>query len=1321
MANPWDNDPIVSSTKAPWDNDPIMGEEEKKKLGLTDYLKGAGEFATTLGTGTAAMIGGGLAGAGNAALNGMEAGNKTYEDISNAGTYQPRTEVGKNLTEGFGKIMEYLPEKAGEGAEALGGGPGARTAAEAAVRAGLNFLPLHAGIKGVGRVLDRRAPELKLPENVPTPEAPVRTPSDPSLQPRAPLYEKGPADMFGEGLPDEVPNPQPRWMSDEPIPMENMEKTTEGQQTRVDDSLTGDFVENPPVDAPIGSRVGERTGMTEGVPLDLDSHGTLGAPKPLPEDVVVSEKPALETAVEKLSTGKAFDMTAPEKVAWNKAQGLVKEFEPEFDRLSDREIANKAMDRQWAQDAVDKAKQLDQMYAEIEQRSRNAQDIKDAGAKREKLQDSLDKLEDHLRDTAAKPVSDVQGPKTRAAINRRNQGGAVDFEGISEGLKRLFGGKYQEGGPRIPLKTQDSIHIVDPDIPKTLEESLAQGQDTTAKNWTKYTASGATMEAATRRSPFLKAVARTVQNALKRADFYSGQVVSPAERAYRSLSNKEIQQMHQAMLWELKNGKPLDGHALSTSGMTEKQQRAYADFKDMMKSTLAAQNKIREQHGLSPIHALDHYYSSRWQGSFRQPVYDANGKVAWYLSDTTARGLSKQIEAMKKAHPDLEIDPKKGYVSKSGYNSKTDLQSAYQTMLDILGDKDPKVQELKKWVEDQDEFGARSAMHQENHFMEKGGTRGFIGDNPTKNDLTNARDFFNSQFQYSKNAFRWSALQEAQAKLEPLFSSPELAAQQPKNMSYAREYFKSQLGFGQSRIVSELGNLLKDGLGIEPSTFAKYAGGLKAYFLASKLGLSAGYYLSSVLQVANMLPKMAEAQFGGHGGNMLTALPAGIINGLRAGMEHSQKVDTSVDKGYRGNARSFAKDNEVMGTNAFDEAGFDDPRGVVGAGLKALNVVGKKTEVFTRAMAYGMMAEMYKNSKKFASDTQKYQAAEDATNMGMVDYRKGERPLMFDKMGSLGNVANTLQTYPINYYNQLRYFGKEAAAGRPAGLIAALAVQGYLGGFMGLPWANDMDKLMQTIKGMLPDSAWAKVKDFDPKVAVMEASPSFGEALLYGGLSTNTGLGLTQRMAAPGPTDMLQSPGGPLIDAVKQAGAVAKAVADPSDKQNVAMAAMKTLPGSLPGLAETTMFRDEASHQNGNERMYLRGDLNDRKAGYSRTPEEETIRKFGLRSQREVLNNDMAYRQSILSKEQAERSKDLPGKWYDAFKDGDTKRAAEVQDLYLRLNDKPLDTKQYVSQLQEEQQTALSRATTVAKKTQAILLANRINKLLKEHDNAYGR
>jgi len=162
---------------------------------------------------------------------------------------------------------------------------------------------------------------------------------------------------------------------------------------------------------------GEKGGeLPTGKALELTEGGKLREVKPLPPtEIPVVEKTSLESAVEKLSEGKAFDMTATEKVAWNKAKSAVEQFEPEFKSLSDRQISERMMDRQWVQDAIDKAKQMDEMYAEIQKRASAEQDIKDMQAKRDKLADSLDTLEEQLRQGRPDVSRKTQGPKTKAA------------------------------------------------------------------------------------------------------------------------------------------------------------------------------------------------------------------------------------------------------------------------------------------------------------------------------------------------------------------------------------------------------------------------------------------------------------------------------------------------------------------------------------------------------------------------------------------------------------------------------------------------------------------------------------------------------------------------------------------------------------------------------------------------------------------------------------------------------------------------------------------------------------------------------------------
>lgn len=118
-----------------------------------------------------------------------------------------------------------------------------------------------------------------------------------------------------------------------------------------------------------------------------------------------------ETTFER-GVGQAFDMTAEEKIAWNKAKADLAEVVPGMKTLSDKAIASKMMDREWIQEAVTKAKQKAQMLDEVIARSDDLRLRQDAAIKREELQGTLDALEERFR--KARPVkTGGQGPKTR--------------------------------------------------------------------------------------------------------------------------------------------------------------------------------------------------------------------------------------------------------------------------------------------------------------------------------------------------------------------------------------------------------------------------------------------------------------------------------------------------------------------------------------------------------------------------------------------------------------------------------------------------------------------------------------------------------------------------------------------------------------------------------------------------------------------------------------------------------------------------------------------------------------------------------------------
>jgi len=131
---------------------------------------------------------------------------------------------------------------------------------------------------------------------------------------------------------------------------------------------------------------------------------------------------SLDEAAKKVTAGKMFDLTAAEKVAWEKATVDIKELGAGYTKLDDKAIAQKMMDRKWVAEAYTKARQKAAMFDEIAQRAANEQTKFDAAVKRDQMLDLLTTLEDNLR--APRPTSaGGQGPKTRAAIRNKLAGG----------------------------------------------------------------------------------------------------------------------------------------------------------------------------------------------------------------------------------------------------------------------------------------------------------------------------------------------------------------------------------------------------------------------------------------------------------------------------------------------------------------------------------------------------------------------------------------------------------------------------------------------------------------------------------------------------------------------------------------------------------------------------------------------------------------------------------------------------------------------------------------------------------------------------------
>ena len=909
-----------------------------------------------------------------------------------------------------------------------------------------------------------------------------------------------------------------------------------------------------------------------------------------------------------------------------------------------------------------------------------------------RIKDGADRrmvLENISDPAVAKQVSAAAATEGKIPFNFRKQGGGL-----------LISPKEKTGLDNALALSDDGTFIPkNPNVQEVVAKSLAEGKDGMSNKFT-YLQSGATSAAMKTGSAAIKAASEIVQNAVKRADLAVRNAIFPAETALKRLSKADITELAEIFKNEMTLGKRFDADILMQN-LTTKQLDAYTHMRDMFDKSLAAQNEARLAKGQDPISPNEAYMASRWSGDFRRPVHDANGKLVWYLAADSKVGLEAQTKALLKEFPTLVIDKAKDHQVRSTIG-KTDLQSMYTTMLDILGRNDPAIDKIKAALEDQTTAETEMLRGQEKHFERKGNIRGFVGDRPGMNPGKEAIAMFEQQIQYAKNAFTWSEMQKAADDIKGIVSNPDLQAQQPNNVKYIREYFKNAIGHGEAKVMRALDDTMREGMGVSPKVLSEAVGDIKSFFIMQKLAASAGFALSNVIQSTNVIPYLADLHAQGYKGNAAKALGVGYSTGLMMAVSHYLKASggeyvNKLPNQFLKDAIQYAEDNGVTARSIYDES----PLGAsFSTASQIANVAGKTMtipETWVRSTAFMTYAQMLKDSGKYSDMSKLFQHAEELVNASMVDYRQTEKPLIFAKGGTLGNFLNTLQTYPMSFYNQYSYMVGQASNGNVLPLVAMVALQGAIAGAMGVPYAEDVYKAFKYVKDeLVPTSTWKDMQDSkflsDPKLWVME---TLGNGTLYGALSDLFGLGMTSRVSAPSAGAMLQSPLGPITDLYKQGKSVGSALIDPTNPTKWAQAGMNVVPTGLSGLLETAPFMKDHTYivkPNGEKVFMKTSDLAKRDASVSRTPEEVGIRKFGLRSQREVVEKDVKYMTDTANTVAKDRAKDLVEKIYNSARNGDAKKTKELTSLYTRLTGKELTDEQIDRQVKQEYLTGFQKS-----------------------------
>jgi len=124
---------------------------------------------------------------------------------------------------------------------------------------------------------------------------------------------------------------------------------------------------------------------------------------------------SLNSAVDKVSAGRAFDLTAEERIAFNKTKVDLAVIEPGYAKLSDKQITERMMDRQQVDALIQKARQQAIAFEQIAARAESEQAKFNAMAQRQRMMDLAESLEEKLSLSRPDTSRKSQGPKTREA------------------------------------------------------------------------------------------------------------------------------------------------------------------------------------------------------------------------------------------------------------------------------------------------------------------------------------------------------------------------------------------------------------------------------------------------------------------------------------------------------------------------------------------------------------------------------------------------------------------------------------------------------------------------------------------------------------------------------------------------------------------------------------------------------------------------------------------------------------------------------------------------------------------------------------------
>lgn len=781
--------------------------------------------------------------------------------------------------------------------------------------------------------------------------------------------------------------------------------------------------------------------------------------------------------------------------------------------------------------------------------------------------------------------------------------------------------------------------------------------------------------------PLVHWVTSKTMRALKEAEIKSETAISEKGRGFMAIlkagSADQIRDLSAKLL--AVEGKDVDvTKAFEFNGWEKRVLESWNRAKDQALSDF---NKMREAKGLEPVEPRLNYLASMFTGNFRVLV-QKDGKTVGWINGNSKAELQDAMKHFEGQGYDFSAPKRIPFArSKDFQKMMARKMASFDEVINIFGKSDPEVAEFASRMENMISKQAYDYLDFKQHFKEKSGVFGAEGMKKWKDAYANAYDLWNAQAEYIRMVNQWVAQQKVEPDIKQLILDPNMREKMPNAAKLSESIYNNAFGrlqgiqvlehFADAYIAavnSDFVNAVPGGKQLQKINPFEAMRHIKNFSLYAALGLNPGFWVSQIVQVPAATTTMMQyfKELGIHGNEKLAPVygawdTTGHFPKAKAAAQMAAKaMGEDLPHGFVSDVgqyfNKYAEDNHIINPHILEKTDLYSKNRFLKALQWTEEQIGKSIsspEESTRRWAFNTLAH-YLYSAGFPKE-KAAEIAEVATSIAMVDYSRQSRPMIYNRLGLLGDMASTVTTFKHNAYTQLATYGTNKA---PKTILTMIGIQLLLGGLTGMYAVDDADDAWGMIRSVFPETFQDTpgIKEF-----IMRNADEFWA---FGGLAAGSrfimpeGMDIGTKFSMDNLfPDSAAEAMFPLLSALVQTGEGVGKFAMAPTTTNAAGVAYPMMPAPIKGIMESTVFSDGKGG-------YIPSKTDQLKT--VRSTNEERLRSItGMRSLDERKESEIVFR----TKSSRLRDEQLQQRYLDQAKtysrDGDKKKTAQAIVKYM--------------------------------------------------------